>query len=452
MKNLQAKGVDVLILLFVEVYNAFITHKLYIYAFFALLLWVVWGFKVYYAKKYKPFKGDYGPTVSVIVPVFQERLDVLRECIKSIKLNNPHEILIVVDERNKELKYTLKKIFPYVKILIASAGKRNAIDLGIRMASGEIIALVSSDTILEKNAISEIVKPLAQPEIEGVCGKVVANNSDSPYSMVFKWLTDMRNAITYPALSVKGSVQVLIGEFYAIRRETYLKLLKRFLNQKFAGKRFDAGDDGWITTLLLEQGYKTAYQSTAVAKTKAPDKFADFIFQQLRWGRNSVRRTLYILRQRWCWTAKRWLYALHTVTNLIKSPLLIVLLAWALVGLYPSLVATPIQRDLWWKFRALIFLAGVSLTRGVKSIPMKPKIKQLLFLPIYALISLFIMVPLKVVATLTPWIGTEIRVENGEKSKGTLIATMLLMFVIGFLPIWAILSLAAVAFSCEGYA
>ena len=46
---------------------------------------------------------------------------------------------------------------------------------------------------------------------------------------------------------------------------------------------FYAGEDRWLCTLLLQQGYKVEYCAAADASTFAPETFREFYNQRRRW-------------------------------------------------------------------------------------------------------------------------------------------------------------------------
>ena len=139
----------------------------------------------------------------------------------------------------------------------------------------------------------------------------------------------MRSKLTYRALGARRQVHVLDGECFAVRREYWVGVLDRYLNQRFWGVRPVSGDDGWITTLLLEDGWQTAYQENARVHTYAPASFGVLLRQQLRWTRNSVRRSWYVLSRGVAFRTGA-PFTVHTLAYLLKAPTFAALLVLAL--------------------------------------------------------------------------------------------------------------------------
>ncbi|KAL4234691.1 hypothetical protein ACF0H5_006332 [Mactra antiquata] len=52
--------------------------------------------------------------------------------------------------------------------------------------------------------------------------------------------------------------------------------------------QFEQGEDRWLCTLLLQQGYKVDYCAGADAKTFAPESFNDFFIQRRRWAPSTL--------------------------------------------------------------------------------------------------------------------------------------------------------------------
>ncbi len=55
------------------------------------------------------------------------------------------------------------------------------------------------------------------------------------------------------------------------------------------------GEDRWLSTLLLKQGYRIEYEASADAETYAPEGFDEFFNQRRRWTPSSIANTLDLL-------------------------------------------------------------------------------------------------------------------------------------------------------------
>ncbi|KAK3732083.1 hypothetical protein RRG08_026468 [Elysia crispata] len=59
--------------------------------------------------------------------------------------------------------------------------------------------------------------------------------------------------------------------------------------------QFDQGEDRWLSTLLLQQGYRIDYCAAADAYTQAPETFTEFFNQRRRWGPSTLANILDLL-------------------------------------------------------------------------------------------------------------------------------------------------------------
>ncbi|KAI1715265.1 chitin synthase domain-containing protein [Ditylenchus destructor] len=59
--------------------------------------------------------------------------------------------------------------------------------------------------------------------------------------------------------------------------------------------QYDQGEDRWLSTLLLKQGYRIEYAAAADAETYAPEGFDEFFNQRRRWTPSSIANTLDLL-------------------------------------------------------------------------------------------------------------------------------------------------------------
>jgi glycosyltransferase involved in cell wall biosynthesis len=114
-------------------------------------------------------------TVSVVVCTHTDRrLGLLLECVESLRANDPHEIVVVVDS-NPPLLSKLRGILPGDVELILSSGRgvsaaRNA---GVAAASGDLVAFIDDDATAEPDWLDELQRPFADPDIVAAGGRIL---------------------------------------------------------------------------------------------------------------------------------------------------------------------------------------------------------------------------------------------------------------------------------------
>lgn len=240
--------------------------------------------------------------MTVIVPVYNEKDELIHKCVESlVKADGDKEIIIIDDcstnnswKKIKELKQT----FPEITILkhATNKGKRVAQHTSLRFSKGDIIVTVDSDTIVKKDALVALIKPLHDKKIGATTGNVRAYNRKEN---LLTRMIDARyhNAFTFErqGLSSFGIVTCCSGVLSAYRADALHSLKESYINQTFLGKVCTYGDDRYLTNLMIKNGYKIAYVHDAVAYTEVPTKLKQFLKQQLRWRKSFIRESFVIL-------------------------------------------------------------------------------------------------------------------------------------------------------------
>jgi cellulose synthase/poly-beta-1,6-N-acetylglucosamine synthase-like glycosyltransferase len=355
--------------------------------------WSVWILRWIMSRCYRPVVNDFRTTTSVVVPVYREDADVLSRCLASWLRQKPDEIILVVDTGDTAvLERLAQEPHPSVQVIpFRHRGKRSALAVGIRAARHEIVLLVDSDTAWEPGLLANVQMPFADPRVGGVGTRqnVYARKS-SLWRVMADWLVNTRYLDYVPAQSIMGGVACLSGRTAAYRREVILPLVPELEFEYFMGRECVSGDDGRLTWLVLSEGYRTVYQSTARAWSMFPESFKAFNKQRVRWGRNSYRCYLTAIRNGWLWQQP--LITKLTVMQIMLTPLS--MLAAVGTALWAGLHQ---QWDLF-ALAMVIMVAG----RGIRSVShLREHPGDLLQLPMATLMVVWTALPIKLWAALT---------------------------------------------------
>jgi hyaluronan synthase len=169
-----------------------------------------------------------------------------------------------------------------------------------------------------------------------------------------------------------------------------LPLLDELEFETFLGRPCISGDDGRLTWLILRDGWKAGYQSSARAVTVFPNTFAGFVKQRVRWSRNSYRCYLRAIGRGWLW--RQPVITSVTVLQNLLGPFTLLLAT--------GLLVFAVDRGHW----ALAFVTAswLLLGRGIKGIGhLFREPETLVFLPLIALVFVGIMIPVKLYALVT---------------------------------------------------
>ena len=309
-----------------ELIYMYTTHEFLYWPFHFILFFIIAGaVKNYLARDYRPYTRGLTRDkvkVSVVIPEYNEELDILEEVLRSAIENKPDEIILVVDDGRKEIELMVKELmdeYKYynVRLIYPSKrlGKRASLALAWLMAKGDIIVQLDSDTVMERNTIDEIIKPFADPEVAGVQGHPLLFQTGGRLPFLLGQIGELSRDVVCRMLN--GFLVVIDGKIAAYRRDFLIRVANEFLNEKWGKNRVILADDRALTFLANRLGYKTVYQSTAYARTAAQPTLGKYIKQQIRWVRSGYMYLIKDIRTGLFFEAP-WKYRFQEITYLLS--------------------------------------------------------------------------------------------------------------------------------------
>jgi hyaluronan synthase len=324
----------------------------------------------------RPHRGDPAATadlrVAVLVPVYNEDPAYLRSALAALaaQTRRPDAVHVVDDgsaHDYAELRSWWTRHAGEAGIRTTwertpNRGKRHAQVRALAAAGGpDIVVTVDSDATLARDALAEVLRPFADPRVQGCSGLVIAANHRAG---LLSRVTDLyfvaNQLVDRSSLSPLGAVMVAPGSLAAYRAGVLAENVDTYLGETFLGRPVQFSDDSLLTLFALLRG-RVVQQPTAVVLTAMPERAGHHLRQYLRWMRGSTIRSLWRTRYlplthpafaaqllRWflqllCTGALVWLVAHHTVTGSTPSPwLLTVPLA---LGYAQALRYLTVRRD-----------------------------------------------------------------------------------------------------------
>jgi hyaluronan synthase len=368
-------------------------------AFFCFV-WALWLLKFGLAAFHRPKLDGSGVTslfrVSVIVPVFNEPPELFARVLASVRANDPDELIVVVDGGDAAMAEIGLAYADTVR-RIPKAGKRVAIETGLAASDPEtdVVVVVDSDTIWERDTLDELLKGFADPRVGGVTPRqMIFDHRTNLVRRLAGWIEDLRYSLTVPAQSLLGQVGCLAGRTIAYRREAFEPAVRELVAQRVLGLQMTIGDDRVLTNSLLRNKWRTVYQPSAVVTTDAPNAWRPFFHQQLRWARSSQRETLLCLT--WLWRRP---FALVCFLSDIVIPfalygLVVCAVARSIGGLGDATAPIPIEI-------CLAYLGTIG-SIGLRQIPHFRRYRDdAKFLPLFVIVLAGVMAPLRILALAT---------------------------------------------------
>ncbi len=376
--------------------------KFFLFALFMLMIWLLWIIRIAIGSFYRPWKEPYRTTTSVIIPVVDEPEELFRDVLERIVAQQPTEIIVVINGPRNEPLEKLSADCGVRWAWVDTAGKRNALQVGVGLASGDIAVLVDSDTLWTAATLTELVKPFRDPRVGGVTTRQRIIRPDrSVLTRWADWLESVRNEYSMPAMSVLGTVGCLPGRTIAFRRSILVKYMTRFLSERFLGVFLEVSDDRTLTNYTLMDGYRTVFQSTALVYTDAPTKLPKLARQQYRWARGSQYNTLRMLP--WMLRQTPVLAMFYTADIVVPFVLVGSFVSWAIAvatnrkaEIYSELPLPPTS------WQAVSLILGLSVVATLLSLAIRfgrhfaHRPRDLVFLPVFMMINTFALMPIRV--------------------------------------------------------
>lgn len=244
--------------------------------FFALIL--------KYSKKGSPAaKNENRPTVSIVIPTYNEELIIGKKLDNIFELNYPLELLEIViidsstDNTPKIIKNYQQK---YNNIRLIDEGERaglaTALNKAYAAAKNQIVVKTDCDSFLHKDALLHMAANFADPEVGGVCGKQVVINQ----SKVEEGYRSIQSKLQIVE-SWFDSTIIFHGPFSAYRKDLIVPI-----------DPFSLADDSELAVKIRKQGYRTIIDPEIMFFEASQSRFFKRRMQKDRRGKGLIRLLL----------------------------------------------------------------------------------------------------------------------------------------------------------------
>uniref|UniRef100_A0A3Q1IRE2 chitin synthase n=1 Tax=Anabas testudineus TaxID=64144 RepID=A0A3Q1IRE2_ANATE len=217
----------------------------------------------------------------------------------------PHGNILVVHFKDKEL-IRHKKRWSQVMYMYYLLGWKVAAKyynrLGEREDEAELkrefenntyLLALDGDTDFQPAAVMLLVDRLkVYPRVGAACGRIHPTGS-GPMVWYQKFEYAVSHWLQKTAEHVFGCVLCSPGCFSlyraaAIMDDNVMKTYTIKSTKAYHYIQYDQGEDRWLCTLMLKQGWRVEFNAASDAYTKAPQEFKEFYNQRRRWGPSSM--------------------------------------------------------------------------------------------------------------------------------------------------------------------
>jgi cellulose synthase/poly-beta-1,6-N-acetylglucosamine synthase-like glycosyltransferase len=163
------------------------------------------------------------PTVSLIIPAYDEEEVIAAKVANALDLDYPRERLQIIVASDGSTDATAERARAAASLVLElpPGGKVAALDAAAEQAAGDILAFSDANSVWSRDALRRLVAPFADPGVGYVCGQVrfldpEGNNLEGAYWRYEMAVREMESAL--------AGVTAGNGAIYAVRRDAYIPL------------------------------------------------------------------------------------------------------------------------------------------------------------------------------------------------------------------------------------
>uniref|UniRef100_A0A667XNI7 chitin synthase n=1 Tax=Myripristis murdjan TaxID=586833 RepID=A0A667XNI7_9TELE len=185
------------------------------------------------------------------------------------------------------------------KYYSSSEKEKDELKIKMKMHNTYILAL-DGDTDFHPAAVMLLIDRLKMyPLVGAACGRIHPTGS-GPMVWFQKFEYAVGHWLQKAAEHVIGCVLCSPGCFSLFRAAALMdnNVMKTYLTKSTEARhyiQYDQGEDRWLCTLLLKQGWRVEYNAASDAYTNAPEEFNEFYNQRRRWTPSTMANIVDLL-------------------------------------------------------------------------------------------------------------------------------------------------------------
>ena len=226
-------------------------------------------------------KTDKEYSVSVLIPAFNEQDNIKSTVENVLKSDYKYlkEIIIIndgsTDDTLKIIKQ-LEKKYPKVKVLNKkNSGKADSLNRALKIAKGELIAVIDADSYPDSNALSVMAGYFDDEKTGAVTTRILVRNRNN-FIRKMQAVEYKVIAFTRKMLGFLDSIYVTPGPMALYKKDALIQI-KGFDKKNMT-------EDIEATWHLIYEGYKIKMSFLSKASTVAPDTLKKWFKQRIRWN------------------------------------------------------------------------------------------------------------------------------------------------------------------------
>jgi cellulose synthase/poly-beta-1,6-N-acetylglucosamine synthase-like glycosyltransferase len=229
------------------------------------------------------------PTVSILVPCWNEEKTVSGTIYSLLNLNYPKEKLkiLVIDDGSTDNTWNIIQKFanhPQVKIFTKpNGGKYTALNFGISKSNSELIGCLDADSYVDKDALTHIVKCFENKENMAVAPSVKLWKPKGVLQMLQRVEYGF-GIFTRKMFHYMNAIYITPGPFSIFRKEVF-EIIGGY-------EHAHTTEDIQIALRMQKGGLQIAHAHNAIVYTVPPDTLPKLLKQRTRWSYGFIKNAV----------------------------------------------------------------------------------------------------------------------------------------------------------------
>ena len=231
---------------------------------------------------FKEAPSDYCPSLSVLIPAYNEEKTILKTLDAVLKSEYPREKFEVIvindgstDSTEEKVKSYLRKYKELRLFSKENSGKADSMNQAVKIAKGDFVVIIDADSYPDKDSLIKMAKFFHDEEVGGVTGAAFVHNKNKILEKC-QALEYVLIAWTRRLLDFLDSVYVTPGSLSMFRKKAL---------EEIGG--FDKNvmtEDIEVAWNLMKHGWKTRMSPSSYVFTTAPSYIKPWWRQRIRWN------------------------------------------------------------------------------------------------------------------------------------------------------------------------